>query len=1104
MKYYEYIRNWISIENIATKPFTLLNRKFSRQFLDNSKFITKDGILNDPCMSISSQDCTKHSDINCTPYYSSREEKLICVNKFRIKNFEGSKLSQLINGKFGEIFKIIDTLPYTFQRDKRLGHTIYCHVLTHEKKGIVTLYILFNTGSILNANLLWDEPFTSSYLELLYKKYILLYKNSYQKVVLCGHSMGAVLALRLGYHVFVNDISVFTDKVLVIGSGPFKWFLKNQDKNYFNSNNIEIFLNASLYNSKWGVDPVINNILSVNQMQDETYQNQDDFIVYYPMIMIDNSKFNKTGVLKYSSLDETSDNYYSILGIDHSWNRYFTVIENYLEYKQYLDITWGVGIEHETMIFLEKKIIKKGSTIKKNLLPSIPNIEKNVETILEDNKNYSVLTDIEITHEIVDKVASRKTRKDLFQDQETLEILENWYLKYWNIPTNKKRYTTDKTEAYTELLYDITSDEAFSLDFTSQKTVIEFKTIDPKRQKIKQYIYQLKLQQDLIKKGIELTNQIELEFPSIGSVFPIRCGSQYCLDYTGSYHLNLSLPYSKKLLEKQKKTYGLKHNLIMEYLDEYLNEMENLDTSLDLQQINQDIKSYLSDELKNKPTTIEELNNINKKLDEMDYLINYYYQQHTGSNVDLSNYYFRLRYNEYHKLKQVFIYLFLGNNPFKIFSVEGNNLVSQDDENKLSIPIDTNMMEIIDIIKSVEINEYSKYIFMIKNRFLVKIPYKQIGQNFSKTVVDSASVKQISEIPQEKADFFLDSLNRASHVYFVNFYENIIKFTYYNLNKIFNLYFKYQSEFHHYHKILAIAIQIILPLVIGVYGSADPLSITGNQKLTQASLRTFISGYSFVNMCDILHYNIPDEKDILPYQDQPKSIKKFSDTFSYWDNKGYRSIRGSEFRVDPKHGFDFGFELRFFDNFPISDLENIVELFFLLADHLYRENIFENGFKDNPYDNEIVTNQLLEILSHGWNTKANTNYIRFLNENLHLELQNTQDENIFSILNTIYLYLQKKYIIEKQGYFSKYLISKRNDYSRLKNINRLSWEVNFKRLIWDPNTQFQEDILTLREKYQDHDEFIKHTKSFLTNYHTYNTSDVIYALESLGLISKDK
>ena len=34
---------------------------------------------------------------------------------------------------------------------------------------------------------------------------------------------------------------------------------------------------------------------------------------------------------------------------------------------------------------------------------------------------------------------------------------------------------------------------------------------------------------------------------------------------------------------------------------------------------------------------------------------------------------------------------------------------------------------------------------------------------------------------------------------------------------------------------------------------------------------------------------------------------------------------------------------------------------------------------------------------------------------------------------------------------------------KLKNINRLSWEINFNRLIWEPNTKLAGEIKSLRD-----------------------------------------
>ena len=86
----------------------------------------------------------------------------------------------------------------------------------------------------------------------------------------------------------------------------------------------------------------------------------------------------------------------------------------------------------------------------------------------------------------------------------------------------------------------------------------------------------------------------------------------------------------------------------------------------------------------------------------------------------------------------------------------------------------------------------------------------------------------------------------------------------------------------------------------------------------------------------MFNFNLPTERTINKNQTNPKIINNIKPDFDYWDIGD--TINGSEFRSDPNHGYEFGFESRSFDNFNTSHIEPLLELLFLLADHLYDEN----------------------------------------------------------------------------------------------------------------------------------------------------------------------
>ncbi|GAG13629.1 unnamed protein product, partial [marine sediment metagenome] len=131
-------------------------------------------------------------------------------------------------------------------------------------------------------------------------------------------------------------------------------------------------------------------------------------------------------------------------------------------------------------------------------------------------------------------------------------------------------------------------------------------------------------------------------------------------------------------------------------------------------------------------------------------------------------------------------------------------------------------------------------------------------------------------------------------------------------------------------------------------------------------------------------------------------------------------------------------------------VENLLELLFLLADHTVN-NTFE--IKDNPFNNEILNRNTFNILKQGWNTIIDKDYLIKLEQNLHIPFKDFKLETYsYNIINYIYKFLQKKYIVNGKGIgiYSKYLINRNSELRNLKNINYLSWNCAFQLLVWNP------------------------------------------------------
>ena len=319
-----YIKKWVSIENIVCRhgnnsPLDLKNDHGHRSFIDDSNWQRdKDNNIIDDCEKIVKyEDCLKKD--GCKNYKSSRGNR--CINKLRIKYFEGSELAQKITGKFGDVFKIYYTIPFN---NTEIGITIYCHILVNNND----VYILFNCGKVFNAEELYKSKLID-YLDKLYKN-ILSY--DFDKIVLCGHSMGCVLASRLGHLIYEKDINYFNDKCLIIGSAPFKWLLKS-NRTFKNLSNVFIFIysDTKRFDGILGENKNMESLKSTYEIDEGdniVFNNNISFSIYLPTYNL-NYVMGSDG-MEQESLKKLS-NYPNrfcnrrLFDYCHNWGTYYTM-----------------------------------------------------------------------------------------------------------------------------------------------------------------------------------------------------------------------------------------------------------------------------------------------------------------------------------------------------------------------------------------------------------------------------------------------------------------------------------------------------------------------------------------------------------------------------------------------------------------------------------------------------------------------------------------------------------------------------------------------------------------------------------------------------------
>ena len=139
----------------------------------------------------------------CQEYASSKE--FVCVNPSRIKTFLNShELSMNFTTYLGQ-FSIVHSTMYK--------HGLFYKLIL--SKQTHNVYVLFNMGYVLSEQQLYSSETDMMHLYLLLK-------SSGSNIVLCGHSMGAVQALRMALYLFEHDIDFF-NTISVIVTGPYRW-----------------------------------------------------------------------------------------------------------------------------------------------------------------------------------------------------------------------------------------------------------------------------------------------------------------------------------------------------------------------------------------------------------------------------------------------------------------------------------------------------------------------------------------------------------------------------------------------------------------------------------------------------------------------------------------------------------------------------------------------------------------------------------------------------------------------------------------------------------------------------------------------------------------
>lgn len=788
-----------------------------------------------------------------------------------------------------------------------------------------------------------------------------------------------------------------------------------------------------------------------------------------------------------------------------------------------MEIQWGIGIEHETYI-VNKNNIARGNEILKNLLKNIPDEYEIITPTIENQINK--LIQIDCTYKyytcfynwfIINKVPDDFI---IPSDSKLYHLMIRYFLNYLSNPNTSLEkangYITDFMGKNKFLEQDIF--QKIQKDFAKYENweILEFTNQKWKNRTITESVNEIDLLQEITIQYLRLYTGIKFKYPIYGSLFPLQQETgKYILDYSGSYHINISLPYPKLLLEKEEKIYNsMKDNIQhfvrdeLEILDEKYSVFQLYHYFLShnyslilLEKLNQNIPKQfhisisqrcviiyqkLIDEYSN-PLYINFFNGIFNIYDMFFkirskpsggyFFIIYYKYRGNLINININGVFLKGD-PIYEKIKYILIALYKTHSPVTEWRwLHIFNLGYTIDKGNIK-----DRTKLLENFKSCE-DEF------------MRSPNKKKYKN---CIIDNGFHILDKDEQHQLKDYILKTIG---YQVIKKFKENIIDNFKIDQNEMYqyNHFLKYSVPgFHTLHKTFAIGIQWILPLLLSAFSSCDPLSIGDNDKLSELSLRLFISGYSFINLNNVQDYAPSNNRYVFKKGKKTRLEDLAINEFDY--NRD--SFKGSEFRVDNRHGFSFGLEIRCFDNFKIYLIKYLLEFLFLLADQVAYHG---KEYSKNPFDNEVLNHETLKILKQGWNTRISPDYLELIESQLDINMEDLGKEpTSYEVINYIFIYLQNKFILGKEkGIYSRYVITEYEGLMSLPNINRSSWEAAFNDYIWypkNPKTNKRLRIESIIRKSSTKEDFYTLMRQEFDRSYDEDIEDIYYALVSLGKI----
>lgn len=298
------IRGWLALFSISA---TAKNKKNILRFLKTGE--------HDDCAETPPEKCGEVDDDVCAPYTNSKNEKT-CVTRKRIEPFEAGvevigkdeKHYTLLQKNF---VKIGDTVGGVYV-SYRIFYNIFQSIENPDK-----MYVIFPTGDTFKSNVLKYNKKLNRFLNELVELLIgYIAKNKKQQIILCGHSMGCVVAIFAGMRLRDRSHALFKKHIKVVGSGAFKCL--DGGSKFSGLENVKIFM---LFVKSDGGD---GDDIMVDYFANAGYMPQN----YKPLTMIAFETGSETAAVSFEMNNKKTYNYLTKAESEvlHQWVHYYKIL----------------------------------------------------------------------------------------------------------------------------------------------------------------------------------------------------------------------------------------------------------------------------------------------------------------------------------------------------------------------------------------------------------------------------------------------------------------------------------------------------------------------------------------------------------------------------------------------------------------------------------------------------------------------------------------------------------------------------------------------------------------------------------------------------------